>query len=367
LPQVANDFAVTTGTAAQIITAYSATYGLLQLVWGLAGDRFGKTRVIVLGAILSLATTLYCAGATSLHDLVLARLLAGAAAAGIVPLAIAWIGDAIPYERRQVVIARFLMGQISGLIFGIAFGGVIGEAFGWRSAFAMISAAYVVAAAGLAYHFRGASLAPRPQGASTRPVAQMFGLLGRPWPRVVLTMTFLEGVLCFGALAYVTSALHLRFGLGFAAAGLSLSAFGLGGLLYAFAAPGIVARIGETGCVRASSVLFVVAFLMFAAMNAAWIAIPASFCAGLGYYLLHNVLQVNSTQMAPDARGAAMSLFATAFFVGQALGVALASLVVDRFGPPPVFLATAVLLPVCALVFAGRLRRKELAPTPSDV
>ena len=46
--------------------------------------------------------------------------------------------------------------------------------------------------------------------------------------------------------------------------------------------------------------------------------------AGLGFYMLHNTLQVQATQMAPERRGVAVSLFAFCYFVGQSIGVALA-------------------------------------------
>lgn len=358
LPQISTDLGVTTGAAAQVITAYSASYGLLQIVFGLLGDRFGKTRILLLSSIVSLFTTLACAAATTLSDLTWARLAAGAAASGIVPLSLAWIGDNIPYDIRQGVIARFISGQIGGVVVGLAFGGVIGEAFGWRTAFWLIAVLYVVSTGGLFLQFGNAIQTPAVRTANGGALASLAAVLRRRWTHVVLLTTFLEGFLCFGALAYVTSTLHLRFGMGFAAAGLTLSAFGVGGLLFSFLAPRIVRRFGEAGGARLASVLFALAFFGFAFMPWAWIAIPASFLAGLAYYALHNVLQVNATQMAPDARGAAVALFASAFFVGQGLGVAAAAPIVDRFGAGPVFLAAALLLPCCAFLFARAVDRR---------
>ena len=46
---------------------------------------------------------------------------------------------------------------------------------------------------------------------------------------------------------------------------------------------------------------------------------------GLGFYMLHNTLQTNATQMAPQARGTAVALFSSALYLGQSLGVALAA------------------------------------------
>ena len=361
LPQISSDFSVSTGAAAQVITAYSASYGLLQIVHGLLGDRLGKERMLIIGAVSSLVTTLACAAATSLTGLVWARLLAGVTAAGIIPLSLAWIGDAIPYAARQAVIARFISGQIGGVIVGLAFGGAIGDWLGWRAAFWLIAALYVFATAGLLLQFGGAMRAKPPERPATGSLTTVVAILRRPWVRIVLLMTFFEGFLCFGALAYVTSVLHARFGLNFTAAGFTLGCFGLGGLLFTFAGPHIVRRFGEAGGARLSSIFFLAAFIGFAVMPNAWFGAVASLAAGLAYYLLHNVLQVNATQMATDARGAAVSLFATAFFTGQGLGVAVAAPIIDRYGATPIFLVTAVCLPILALGFAQKIDRRNVA------
>lgn len=362
LPQIAADFGVTVGAAGWVITAYSATYGLLQIAYGLGGDRLGKARVILFGVVLSLVATAACALAATLPGLILARLLAGAAAAGIIPLSVAWIGDAVPYEKRQAIIARFITGQIGGVVVGLAFGGLIGELLGWRAAFWLIGFLYVVAGLGLVGWFRHGLVAPIPAETRQSAMATVAGVLANPWARRVYLITFLEGFLCFGAFAYLSAALRARFGLGLGASGLIVAAFGLGGAGYALVAPRFVPRFGEAGGARLSSAFFALGFLGLAVAPAAWLTIPAALCVGIGYYMLHNVLQVNATQMAPEARGAAVALFATAFFVGQGLGVAAAAPVVDRLGTAPVFVAVGVLLPLCALLFARALERRVVPP-----
>ncbi len=51
---------------------------------------------------------------------------------------------------------------------------------------------------------------------------------------------------------------------------------------------------------------------------------------GLGYYMLHNTLQTNATQMTPEARGTAVAIFSSALYLGQTLGVAINGMVFDR-------------------------------------
>ena len=86
-----------------------------------------------------------CGLAPSLPLLVAARLGSGLATGWIIPLALAFVGDVIPYERRQQVIGRFLSGQILGQLFGQAAGGVLGDWFGWRNVFFLLAALLAVA------------------------------------------------------------------------------------------------------------------------------------------------------------------------------------------------------------------------------
>jgi len=77
--------------------------------------------------------------------------------------------------------------------------------------------------------------------------------------------------------------------------------------------------------------------------------------------MLHDALQVNATQMAPEARGLAVSMFAFFLSTGQSLGVALGAPVVDRFGARPVFAIAAVVLILIAFWFRARLIRQTAA------
>jgi predicted MFS family arabinose efflux permease len=78
---------------------------------------------------------------------------------------------------------------------------------------------------------------------------------------------------------------------------------------------------------------------------------------GFGFYMLHNTLQTNATQMTPHARGTAVALFSSAIYLGQTVGVAVGALVVDRYSAVPLFIAAAFLLVALALWFAHELRR----------
>jgi MFS family permease len=143
LPQMAGELGVSIGTAATVVMAFALAYGVFQIVVGPLGDARGKLKLVVLGSLWAGVATVCSAAMPSLGPLVLVRFLGGAGAAAVIPVAIAWIGDVVPYERRQATIARFLSGQILGSIFGQTAGGVFGEFLSWRWVFLLLAAVYV--------------------------------------------------------------------------------------------------------------------------------------------------------------------------------------------------------------------------------
>ncbi len=78
---------------------------------------------------------------------------------------------------------------------------------------------------------------------------------------------------------------------------------------------------------------------------------------GLGFYMIHNTLQTIATQVAPEARGAAVSLFATSFFVAQAAGVYVGGIGIDRVGAAPLFGGAAIIAGVLGVSVYGWLKR----------
>ena len=362
LPQIAEEFAVTPGRASIITTAFALAYGLCQIFFGPIGDRFGKYRVIAAATTVSAAAVAAATLADSLVSLGLMRLIAGATAAAVIPLAIAFIGDMVPYERRQPVIARFLSGQILGLVFGQAAGGIMIDIASWRSAFLLLGCAFALVAALLWLELRSGRIIEATSRAPFRLgrlVRQFTSLLAARGPRCVLIAVFVEGFLFFGAFAYLGAYLRHSFALDYLHIGLLLGGFGAGGLAYSIASRRIVAALGERGMVRGGGLLLATGFAALPFSSAAWGVIPIIVVIGFAFYMLHNTLQTNATQMAPEARGSAVSLFALCFFVGQAIGVAVAGFVLDRFGYGPVFIGAGVGLLATAAWFAAARQRPD--------
>jgi MFS transporter, YNFM family, putative membrane transport protein len=361
LPQVAREFGVSAGDASIIATAFALAYGFCQLVYGVLGDRFGKYRLVALATLASAVTVTSAAFADSLAMLGTARLAGGATAAAIVPLSMAFIGDHVPYERRQTVLARFLTGTILGIVSGQVLGGVLGEMVGWRAVFLLLGALFLVIGALLLGELRSTRMPPPllTSSISARSLIHAYAvLLRRPWARVVLVTVCAEAFLFYGAFIFVGAYLHEVFELDYASVGVRLGFMGLGGLLYALTVRRLVHALGERGLALYGGITLALGFVVVATGALPAMA-PAIALLGLGLHMLHNTLQTHATQMAPEARGLAVSTFANVLFMGQAAGVWLSGTIIDRIGFAPVFIAAGVALLAVGAAFALLVERRS--------
>jgi MFS transporter, YNFM family, putative membrane transport protein len=361
LPQVALDFGSSVGAASSIVTAYAIPYGMTQAFAGAIGDRLGKYLAVATACGVSCLLVLLCAGAQSVPQLALARLISAPGAAIIVPLGMAYVGDVVPYERRQTVLARFLAGQMCGMITGQVVGGIVGDHFGWRSVFVVLAVVFASGSLALLSQLRGNPWTKpihHEGGARIGLIAAYRKILTQPWPRFLIIAVFLEGAIFFGGLTYVAADLHARFGLSFSAVGLVVAAFGVGAVLYASTVQRLVMTFGEHGLVLGGGIVVMLGFLTLAAEPVWQLAPIACGVLGFGYYMLHNTLQTNATQMLPEARGTAMAAFSSALFIGQSVGVAAGGAILDRAGAVPVFVVAAVAWPALAVWLTRRVARR---------
>jgi predicted MFS family arabinose efflux permease len=181
-------------------------------------------------------------------------------------------------------------------------------------------------------------------------------LLARSNVRVVLAAVAAEGFLFFGAFGFLGAWLQLRFGLSYTAIGLIAAGYGVGGLGYSLGVRPLVRRLGERGLVAAGGLVLLGCFVGLALLPSWHFAPPLVVGLGLGYFMLHNTLQTRATEMAPQARGSAVSFFAMSLFLSQAAGVALAGYVVPAIGFEALFAAAGLGLALLAWWFRRRLQ-----------
>lgn len=362
LPELSREFGASLTESAQTVSMFAVTYGLAQLIYGPLGDRFGKFKVITAATLACSVGSVLSAFAPNLTVLVLARVLVALGAAAIIPMSIAWVGDNVPYEKRQETLARLSLGSTMGMVGGQLLGGVFTDTMGWRWAFALMTAQFGVVAWLLFRDWRGQGFpgaAPLAQEAPIGFVRQAWQIARGPWSRVVLITAFIEGAAGFGMMAIWASHIHHELGLSLSASGGVAALFGLGGVGYIMRSKKLIARLGETGLSAWGATIMGVFALVLAWTPVWWLALPACLVAGFGFFMFHNTMQTNASQMAPTARGTAMSTFAACLFMGQSAGVITAASLTGMLGSAWVITLGALVMTALGWMFSRGISQRE--------
>jgi MFS transporter, YNFM family, putative membrane transport protein len=331
LPRLASDFATDIPTAARVITVFAVFYALAQLVHGALGDRFGKLRMVTVMLALSMIGFAGSAFSADLASLTAWRAVTGVVSSASVILGMAYIGDTVPLDRRATVIAQYMGGNVLGHSLGPFVGGTFTDFMGWRAAFLFL--AVMFGAVALVLFIRTRDQWATERGERTPfSLASYVGVMKLPPARLMMAFAFVETFFFFGAFAYLPGLLQERFDLSFTLIGLTLSGWGIGGILFSFMAHWLLRRFSALSLVVAGGLLVFLSYAATALLPVWWPMVPAVVLLGFAFNMLHNALQIRATEMAPRARGTGLALFSFAWILGQGVGVAVMGSGVGLFG-----------------------------------
>lgn len=333
VPTLAAEFGRSIAQVAAIATAFSFAYAIGQPFLGPIADSLGKLRTIAacLGALALLSLAVTFAG--SFEMLTVVRMVAGIAAGGIIPVAMAAIGDRAPMAERQIMLGRFLVLMIVGQMVGAACSGLIAEHLGWRYVFVMAGSLAAIAGVLVLVVLKPRPDARRAPLSFASALANYAAVFANPRSKLLYGLVIVEASLIFGMPPYIAAILQERAGIGPSQAGLVIAGTGLGGIVYGVLTRILVERLGPARMTVMGGIVMGLAFALFSlAFLPWWSAIAIFTLNGFGFFLMHGTFQAQATELAPTARGSAVALFACALFCGHALGPVLMGAALHLFG-----------------------------------
>jgi len=366
IPRIAADIGVDVKTAALLSTAFTFPYALMQPALGTIADFFGKTRLMNISLLVVSAATLVCAFAHDFFVLVVMRILAGMLAGGIYPVGLAIIGDLVPVEQRQVAIGRLLGLGLTGNLIGAIISGIIGDLLGWRAVFFSIACFGLIASVVAFAAFRGLRLSESKPFKFAAAIAGFRGIFADPRAKVCFSSVFFEAIVIHGMFPYVALLLLASGATQSSYAGFVIGAFGLGGILFSLALPFLVPRVTQRHMMLIGAACAGIAFVLIS-INFRWyLEAPVFLLFGIGFYMLHNCIQVHVTDLTQTARGAALSLHSCSFFFGQALGPIYYGYAFEHFGIAKPPLLGAVVILIIGIVCSRFLRHRRAGVTLAE-
>lgn len=143
---IAQDFSVPVTNTPLASMAFSFTFALGCLIYGILSDKFGRKQIMLYGLIAHTIFTLLSVFSTSFMMLVVFRGAQGLAAAAYAPIIIAYISDLFPENKRVTATSFMTMGFLFAGIFGQVISEMIANAYDWRMVFLILGNCYAVLA-----------------------------------------------------------------------------------------------------------------------------------------------------------------------------------------------------------------------------
>ena len=117
------------------LTAFVIVYMLTSPVFGSLADRWSRKVLIASGVALWSLATAGAALATGFVSFMIARSLVGVGEAAYATISPSLISDYYPPDRRNRILTFFYVAIPVGAALGFTIGGLVGHAYGWRTAF----------------------------------------------------------------------------------------------------------------------------------------------------------------------------------------------------------------------------------------
>ncbi len=358
LTLIARDFDIPVTTAALLSSAYAFPYAFSQPILGPVGDFYGKSLILKSCLWLLTACLVGIAIAPTFPMMLTVRLVGGVAAGGIMPVTMALLGDHYPPAQRQLVIGRFLTAGLSGMVFGASVAGIMAVSVGWRG-FIFLAASISLTATIGATFFLKLPPAPKAHGGHIRfsdAVSGYSRVFANPKALLCFGTVFVEGLALYGATPFIGTLLESS-GQGTAReAGFALGALGVGGICYSLSLPWTL-RLMRRSTMMAVGGMVISTGLVALALAAPWPILTSAFLVtGFGFLLLHNSIQAEVADLAPQNRASAFSMHSFSFFLGQAFGPIICGFGLGQFGRPWL-VANVLALTTCGLVVSRLFRR----------
>ena len=197
LPQMANDFGITTQRVANTLPAYFLGLALGQLIYGPLSDRIGRKTPLYFGLLLYICASILCTFANSEWSLIAARILQALGGCVGVVIARAAIRDRLDLQSSAQAFASMMIVMGIAPIIAPSLGALVLLYFSWPAVFVFLSAIGLICLICVHFFFQESLPIERRLNLNIKQVLNLYGAIFKQqsfrWP--MLAGCFSGGIL----------------------------------------------------------------------------------------------------------------------------------------------------------------------------
>ena len=135
LPSIMTTLSMSLDEAQWVITAYMIASAVVIPTVGWLGNVLGNRNLLLFSLMLFVIGSVLCGLAWNGSTLIVFRILQGMGGGPVLPMAMTFVTQAFPPQRRGLAVGLFALGGSCGLVIGTVLGGYLTEYIHWRMVF----------------------------------------------------------------------------------------------------------------------------------------------------------------------------------------------------------------------------------------
>lgn len=326
---VADDLSVSIAAAGQLITLYALVYAVGSPILVTVTSEVARRRLLILSLAVFAGANVAAVILPSFGPLLVSRVVAACAAAIFTPTTAVVAASLAPPEKRGRALATVTGGLTVAFAFGIPLGTLVGDYFGWRSAFVLVGVLGAVALIGIV------ALLPGVESPPSVSLRERLAVVKQPAVLAALSLTAIGLGAGFVVFTYIGPLMGELTGLGGRGTSVMLLLFGLAGVV-----GNIVGGYGADrwSYGRSLAMIFVVlpisllAFSLLAPVAGSSLAVAGAGVALITWsvagWAITPFQQYRLIELYPLQGNIVLSLNASAIYLGQGIGAGLGALAI---------------------------------------
>ena len=338
LPALAHGLGVNVPVAAQLITAFAFTVCVTAPPLAALTARFDRRALLVSVQLLFAVGHFASAFASSLHELLVLRVLSSVGAALFTAQAASTAALLVPTERRGSAIAFVFVGWSIASVVGMPLGAYVSETVGWPAGFLIVGSGALLAAA--AVHLT------IPRGLMIIPIgrAMWASLFGNRRLMLAVAVTAIQAAAQFTVLSFLVPSFKTLFNASPETISILLVAFGVTGVAGNIIGARMVDRIGAAKVTLLGLISMLTSHVLWLFVPGSWLLLVAFLLLwGIGCFSTNSAQQARLVMLSPPHAPVSVAMNSSAMYFGQAVGTAAGAAVLADVAGPSAYTALALI------------------------